>query len=245
MARDFYDVGRLDEQDFVVDRVKNNTNSAEGSVLPPRQVGANRVPIVTNLRVLTQSPILGGTSFVIGFNTPTTAEIREYKLYYAINGSSNYVDAGFTKDSPARFNIIAGTSLRVAFVIQTVLKNGFTSAFSSSPSCTGITAPGIIVSNSTASLGVDPTTHTSNFTVGDYWLTPVDTSGGPVNVQLPSAGGIPGRWYIIKKTTGDANALAFVADGSDTIDGAATASITTAYGLVSVVRLTPTAWGII
>jgi hypothetical protein len=50
----------------------------------------------------------------------------------------------------------------------------------------------------------------------------VDTSGGAVTVTLTPAAAITGREYIIKKTTGDANAITIDPNGAETIDGAAT-----------------------
>ncbi len=102
-----------------------------------------------------------------------------------------------------------------------------------------------LITDGTIGFGVDPTVHSSDFTVGDYWFTPVDTSGGTVVVTLPPALSLSGRWHVFKKVTGDTNDLTVAGDGSDLIDGAATQTITPAYGLLSVVRLDSTNWAII
>jgi len=50
----------------------------------------------------------------------------------------------------------------------------------------------------------------------------VDTSGGNQTVTLPTAVGIAGRRYVVKKTTGDANTVTVATTSSQTIDGAST-----------------------
>lgn len=52
--------------------------------------------------------------------------------------------------------------------------------------------------------GIDPTTHTSNFTVGDYYTTIVNNGSGSIAVTLPSAASCPDR-MIQLKITGNAN----------------------------------------
>jgi len=60
---------------------------------------------------------------------------------------------------------------------------------------------------------------------GDYILTgtdnivTVDTSGGAVTITLPTAVGITGRHYIIKKISNDGQNLIVEGDGVETIDG--------------------------
>lgn len=52
-----------------------------------------------------------------------------------------------------------------------------------------------------------------------------DASGGAIDVQLPTAVGIKGKRYGLKKIDGGGNLVSFVPDGSETIDGASS------YGL--------------
>lgn len=292
------------ESSFILDRAQNVTNSAEGSVLPPRQVGATRVPIVTGLRVATAVPFIGGTQFTLLFNDPPLiAQIANYNLYYSLGGNAKLNNAGTCRRSPAIFNINTPEALTVAFVVQTVMSNGFSSEISGSPSCTGKTIAGVVTpadltglnivfggnnltpaglvpyvsapaildvdstfqfdsatknfgvtgSTPTAAIttdrdvafGVDTTVHTADFTLTNFWASAVDTSGGDVNVTLPSAAGLPGQWFVVKKSTGDANKLELFADGTDLIDGAASVSTTGAYGLLSVFRIDASTWGVI
>ncbi len=128
------------ETSFIVRRVQNDTDSAEGSALPPRQIGANRVPLVMNLRVLTIASFVGGTQFKLGFDEPVTrSQISNYNLYYSINGSGDQVNAGTCRRSPAIFNVAGPAAQVVAFTVQTNLQNGFISDLSLSPSCTAKT----------------------------------------------------------------------------------------------------------
>ena len=70
-----------------------------------------------------------------------------------------------------------------------------------------------------------------------YTITDVDdvvlvnTTGGAVTVTIPSALiTIPGYQVVIKDVrTGEANAVTIATEGSETIDGAGTGSLTVAY----------------
>lgn len=57
----------------------------------------------------------------------------------------------------------------------------------------------------------------------------VDASGAARTITLPDAAGNTGRVYHVKKTDASSNAVIIDGDGADTIDGAATHSITTQY----------------
>jgi hypothetical protein len=59
-------------------------------------------------------------------------------------------------------------------------------------------------------------------------LLAIDTSGGAVTVNLPSIASAGDGWRIsAKKTTGDANFVTFARNGTDTIDGNTSDTITT------------------
>lgn len=297
-------IGR--EDSYIIDRVKNQNGAAEGSILPPRQVGATRVPIVENFRVLTRTGFLGGTEFVLAFSTPPnpSLNISTYNILYRKANSSSFSSCGASTVSPVTVRIPIADPVKIVFICQTILSNGFNSEYDSSPSCTSETfltqiTPGSIAgldlvyggaamtpagrvpftaagagylttdaqlqfdpatkrfgvgagalvagitTDKSVAFGVDPTTHAANFSIGDYWLTPVNTSGGAVTATLPAATGLRGKWIVLKKTTGDVNNLIIAAAGADTIDGAATQTITPAYGLLAVVCLSNTTWGII
>lgn len=71
-------------------------------------------------------------------------------------------------------------------------------------------------------------------TEGD-WLIRVDTSGGGVTVTLPTAAAMKGLLLTVKKSDGGANTLTVDANGSETIDGATTATTTAAYGVLRLI----------
>lgn len=60
-------------------------------------------------------------------------------------------------------------------------------------------------------------------------------SGGAFTITLPTAVGISGRVYHIKKTDSSTNAVTIAGNGSETIDGATTQTLTIQYESMSVV----------
>ncbi len=61
-----------------------------------------------------------------------------------------------------------------------------------------------------------------------------DCTGGAITVNLPTAVGITGRIYNIKKTDSSVNAVTIDGNGAETIDGAATVTISFQYDSYSV-----------
>lgn len=72
---------------------------------------------------------------------------------------------------------------------------------------------------------------TGAYTAAAGQLVRCDPSGGAFTVTLPTAVGISGRQIGIKNTTSDATTITIDADGSETIDGAA--SVDMSAGLAS------------
>ena len=68
-------------------------------------------------------------------------------------------------------------------------------------------------------------------TASDHTIL-VDCSSSNVTITLPTAVGIAGRMYIIKRVDGSANAANISTNGSETIDGSGAASVA---GLGSIV----------
>ena len=58
-------------------------------------------------------------------------------------------------------------------------------------------------------------------------ITGADANAGATTITLPTAGGIIGRQYTIKKIDGTANSVTVQANGSETIDGSNTVVLTT------------------
>jgi hypothetical protein len=76
---------------------------------------------------------------------------------------------------------------------------------------------------------------------GAYTLTAedglvlADASGGTFTLTLPTAVGITGRMYRVKKTDATANAVTIDANAAETIDGGATATLLVQYEAITVV----------
>lgn len=122
-----------------IERVNNATGTAEGSVLPPRQVGPTRVPIITELRLLNQFSATNINFFTLVWNEPIETLISGYRIYYQI-GNNSFISNTFCNHSPAVVPVVFQTSeinLPITFAIQTVLKNGFLSDLSLSPTASG------------------------------------------------------------------------------------------------------------
>ncbi len=66
-------------------------------------------------------------------------------------------------------------------------------------------------------------------------LVVADASGGAFTVTLPAAADFTGRVYRIKKIDSSANAVTIDGNGSETIDGATTAVLSTQYEAITVV----------
>lgn len=67
---------------------------------------------------------------------------------------------------------------------------------------------------------------TADFALRDAAFYPVDTTAGNITASLPPAVGIPGKKYTVKKYAGGNNVIVD-ADGTDTVEGAATYTIST------------------
>jgi hypothetical protein len=76
------------------------------------------------------------------------------------------------------------------------------------------------------------TTYTAT-TANEYILC--DASGGAFTVTLPTAVGINGKLFTIKKTDSSGNAVTVDADGTETIDGALTKLISAPYDAMKII----------
>jgi len=107
-----------------------------------------------------------------------------------------------------------------------------------------ITTPASIESMQLNEVSIDTIIGAGDSTV----FLAVDTSGAAREVTLPLASAVvAGRIYAIKDATGDseANALTISANGSDTIDGAASQVVQSDFGTVFVIGNGVDAWYIV
>jgi len=97
----------------------------------------------------------------------------------------------------------------------------------------------------TGSLAMSVTTKTANATVAAIDFTVLcNNTTGPITITLPSAVGIGGRMYIIKKTSTAGNNVTVVCNGAQTIDGNATYALITQYSSI-MIQSDGVNWGII
>jgi len=132
---------------YVLDRLINATNAAEGSLLPPKFRAGKRIPTVKNLRLLNTEVFSGETQFTLVWDEPDDPptivnSISHYNIYVSgITGEGNLLSnlsPWITDGSPAVITFVTEEPQRVTFTVQTILKNGQSSELSFSPSVTGI-----------------------------------------------------------------------------------------------------------
>jgi len=85
------------------------------------------------------------------------------------------------------------------------------------------------------SLGFGVITKTADYTPANDAVILCDASAGAFTVSLPTASGIKGKAYFIKKVDASANAVTVDPYGTETIDGAATVSLAAQYDSVFIV----------
>ncbi len=78
-------------------------------------------------------------------------------------------------------------------------------------------------------------TITADYTVDDQNLILADATSGVITVTFLPASMIKGVLYIVKKIDASGNAITLDGNGSETIDGASTASLASQYDVLRVV----------
>jgi hypothetical protein len=76
-------------------------------------------------------------------------------------------------------------------------------------------------------------TATYTATISDHTIL-CNATTGAITINLPTAVGIAGREYVIKKTDSSVNAVTVDGSGSETIDGALTYSLALQYKYVRI-----------
>ena len=84
---------------------------------------------------------------------------------------------------------------------------------------------------------------TGNVVSGDYLLI-CNATGGAITMTLPPAALVPGRIYVFKRINSGANAVVVDGYASETIDGAATYTLSAQWNSVTIMS-NGTAWFII
>jgi len=86
-----------------------------------------------------------------------------------------------------------------------------------------------------SSLGYGVKTITADYIAAYDAVIRCDASAGALTISLPTASGITGKAYLIKKVDSSANAITIDPYGTETIDGAATVTLASQYDSVIVV----------
>lgn len=127
---------------YLVSKLQNPLGSAEGSSIPPRQVGDVRVPIVTGLRCEQAVYDNGGTAFTLTWNDVPSPRKVSYLVYaFLIRSQSDVIPLQEQScvRSPAYIRVRGRDAGDIImFKVQTVMQTGVASLLENSPSCTGV-----------------------------------------------------------------------------------------------------------
>ena len=92
-----------------------------------------------------------------------------------------------------------------------------------------------LVDGSVMSAQYRTVTTTGNVVSGDYLIV-ADAAGGAITMTLPPAALVPGRIYTFKRINSGANAVVIDPSGVETIDGAATYTLSAQWNSVTIMN---------
>lgn len=215
----------LQHSNFTLRRLSNVNSAAEGSNLPPRQFGDLRVPIVTNLKLLSTTPTVEALRTVLSWVTPEypNVAIAGFNIIAeGVNGERQQRFLGTALGSPVVVDVPAAGYANVVLRVQTQLTNGLVSPAEVSPSVT-VQGTGLAAQSSTSPLvlGYRETAVATTLRSDDYVL---NCTSGTYSVTLPTAVGITGQQYVIKNS-GSGN-IGIATTSGQMIDGYASGAIT-------------------
>lgn len=124
--------------DYVIQRLRNSANAAEGPTLPPRQIGDLRVPRVQGLRVLQAKVGRGGVIFTIAWQDigPTVTCYLVTPSIQTTAGSTYYLPVTVT-GSPANVIVPCSGGTTVTFTVQAMLAGGTATPMADAAVCAG------------------------------------------------------------------------------------------------------------
>ncbi|CAB4142791.1 hypothetical protein UFOVP434_38 [uncultured Caudovirales phage] len=133
---------RKQADEFILARLANLSNAAEGATLPPKLSKNQRVPSVESPFVTRTESISGGTQFYIVFTEP--AGSNTYSVYYSLESPnttaiSQFVGPFNAFGSPIVVNVASVAGRKITFYIQTTLSSGLSAPLEESPTCTSVT----------------------------------------------------------------------------------------------------------
>ena len=139
--------------DFLLERMVNFNSAAEGSILPPKQLGANRVPPVTRFRLISVLPDVNGNRVTLAWEEPQiyTSNNTSYNIY-----ASGLVPGSSALTGPYNFTTSPGVILlppspaatNITFHCQTVLASGFTTNLENCPTVSSLLLPPVLYATS-------------------------------------------------------------------------------------------------
>ena len=131
------------ELQFIISRLLNRTNAAEGTLIPQGQVGASRVPTVTGLNLIQTQATSSGTNFVLTWNDAQAPNVDHYTVTVTgVPGESQTSRLmSYCKNAPVTVFVGAPQGTVVTFTVQTVLSTGLLSDFNLSPQISGACLP--------------------------------------------------------------------------------------------------------
>ncbi len=175
--------------------------------------------IAGNTLNITNLPSGSGADSVLVID-PTTG--RAKKVSMAMVGANAFTaDNGLTKTAS---NVQLGGTLIQATTVTLGANNLNFATNSTGNVGINTAATSRFAVNGSFATAIATKTASYTATIEDHILI-VDASGGARTITLPTAAGITGRQYIIKKKDSSVNVVTIAADGSETIDGDATIAI--------------------
>ena len=116
--------------------MNQNRRSPVSTAVPPLLFGTNKAPYVQKLEL----KMIDATHPALHWEEPDPRNVSHYNVFIRYADSSQWVFAIRVEHSPADFRAPVTGDARM--VVQTVMRNGYTSALEDSPSVTGaLTVP--------------------------------------------------------------------------------------------------------
>lgn len=175
-------------RNYILDKLANLNQTAEGSILPPPQFGEFRVPFAYGFKIeKTTASQFGGTEFILSWSVveEMAREIDHFEIYVLGLLANNQPVGPFrSKISPAKVRLDASSVTRVTFLLQTILKSGLHSDLPSAPTCVGVTLG--LSTSTTYPAGTIPVSALAAGTAGK--LITWDASGLPTTIGPGTSG---------------------------------------------------------